>query len=290
MSPAKILSFYHLVHCGSITGAAKQMGLAKSTLSLQLTQLEQEVGVRLMQRNTRSLVLTAAGKQLFEHAKSLHEVMAAAEQAMVDFSEELQGTLVVSAPVDSAEPLIAPIIHRFCQQYPKVRVQFRVTNELLNLVKEGVDVAFRTGALADSSMIGRQVSSFQLVLVATADYLAKRGTPTKLNGLEQHDCLVHESTPKWQFDSGESIHPEAKIQCSNLAVLKELTLQGAGIGRLPNYRVQNQLQAGQLIRVLPDSGVTTVPYFQLYPNRQSASKAAQRFIEFSQQQLQSAIT
>jgi DNA-binding transcriptional LysR family regulator len=288
MNSVALLGFFHIASEGSITAAATRMGVAKSTLSSQLTLLEKETEVRLFHRNTRKMTLTDAGQQLFFHAKKVKKALRDAKLSIEGHSEEITGKVTVAGAVDSGSNLLPPLIGSFYSKHPRVTVELRTSNTLIDLVAEGVDIAFRTGVQVDSSLIAMEVSSFKPVLVVSPSFIDRQGEPNHPKEIDQYFCLVHQSATTWHLShssSGqtETAHPTARFVSDSLATINDLAINGLGVAALPDYRVRENLSSGKLVQILTDWHFAKIPYFMVYPNRMAASRAARALIEHSRE-------
>ena len=182
--------FARVVEAGSFTGAARLLGIPKTTVSRRIAELEREVGLRLLQRTTRSLNMTDAGRLYYEESSRGLRAIEDANLRLADARAEPSGTICVSAPVAFGSFFLADTVFDFLAAYPKTRVELRLTDDKLNLVEDGIDLAFRTGTLADSTLVARKLGSTHKILCASPAYLERRGTPAQAVDLGRHDCVI----------------------------------------------------------------------------------------------------
>src|SRR6185295_17611582 len=187
----RLAIFVRVVEASSFTGAARALGLRKSSVSRGVTRLEEELGVRLLHRTTRSLALTDAGRVYFD---SVREALSGVEEATAGVKEmghEPQGTIRVTAVPDFAATFLAPLVSRFVRRYPKIHVDLVLTSRSVDLIDEGIDIAVRGGKLKDSSLVARKIFNTDLQLFAAPSYLRRRGVPKRLRDLTAHDFLLY---------------------------------------------------------------------------------------------------
>lgn len=274
--------FVAIVDEGSFTQAAKSIGVPKSTVSLKLKQLESQLGVRLIHRTTRQLTLTDQGKLFYPQCRQLVVLGESATRSMQGLQKEPMGTLKLSSPFEMSDSFLPEALRRYQQRYPKVDIQFSSTNERIDILQQGVDVAFRFGVLEDSSMIARTIRRCERWILASPDYI--NAAPALLNPaqLREHRCIVSQYTPQWEFSDGKrkiAVQPHAHIQVSDLVMAKNLALKGAGICMLPDISVNREIEAGSLIPLLPNYPLAQRDLNLIYPNRNLQSPAVKHFIE-----------
>ncbi|MFO0682714.1 MAG: LysR family transcriptional regulator [Sandaracinus sp.] len=249
--------FVHVVELASMSGAARRLGVPKSTVSRAIARLEDGLRVRLFQRTTRSLSATDAGRALYAEVLPHIEALRAAASLVTRQNEAPCGPLRVTAPNDLATILLADVVTRFRQRFPEVTVELIATPRTVDLVAEGVDLAIRAGVLRDSSLVARKVLATDLWLCAAPSYLARRGTPRTVAELATHDAVAFR--PKngrahWTFESrGDkaSVEVTASISSDDYAFLTAAAVSGAGIALMPRFTADAELRAGRLVRVLP---------------------------------------
>lgn len=276
--------FARVADCGSFTAAARELGLPKSTLSQRVSELEDALGVRLLHRTTRRLSLSEAGRVYLEHCRAMLDAAAAADAAVSRLRSVPTGTLRITAPEASGTLLLPGLLAAFHQRYPDVALECVVTDATLDLVAERIDLALRTGRLADSSFVSRPVGPVRRVLVAAPAYLAARGTPQQVDELAAHALLLHEVLPRWPLQRGSDLvqvdASGAALRANNLNTLRALALAGAGIALLPRFVVRAELADGRLCTVLADSPPTDNHYYAVYPSRSHKTAALGALLDF----------
>lgn len=252
--------FTRVVELESFTAAAKQLGLPKSSVSRTVTRLEEELGVRLLQRTTRTLHLTEAGQAYYERARvalgNLEEAALLASNASV----EPRGIVRMTAPGDMGVINLSAIVARFVDKYPLVHVEVSLSARRVDLIAEGFDLALRAGKLGDSSLVARKIGSDTLGIFASAAYLRKRGRPNELADLAQHDCVLFRGMngkSEWRLTgpSGEeSITVRGSINSDEMGFVQQAVAAGAGIGLLPRVgiRLGNKTRQAEFVHLLPE--------------------------------------
>lgn len=278
--------FVAVVNCGSLSGAAAQLQLPKSTVSRKLAALEQRLGVRLLQRTTRKLRLTPAGTRYFERVQLALADVLDAEQELVSQQSIPAGLLRVSVAYEFAAGFLTELVQDFLAQYPQVKLQIDVSPRLVDLVADGIDVAIRGGPLQDSSLIARRLGPGIGVVCASPSYLANAGRPQHPRELLQHQCIYRAGEPReqhWVFQvDGElaRIAVDGAYGVSDRGLIKQAAMHGLGLALLPAYMVAEELHAGQLEQVLTEWMPEAPGVYLVYPNRQ-LSAAARAFINFT---------
>jgi DNA-binding transcriptional LysR family regulator len=280
-----ILVFTKVVETRSFTGAAEQLGLPKSTVSRRLAQLEERLGVRLVQRTTRKLALTDIGQAYYDRCAHIVADVAAAEQLVTDMQATPRGRVRLTAPIDISTSYLGAICASFTAVYPDVTVDLEATDRVIDLIEEGFDIAVRFGALPESTLIARRLCKIESLLVATPAYLARRGTPTTAEDLDDHDRVLFTPSPRvqsWTLIQGEVTYEfgrPARFASNNIGAVREAVLAGAGISALTEFMVANDVSAGRLVPLLPDWHIRTVDAHAIYPARQNLPPRLSLFID-----------
>ena len=191
--------FVHVVEAGSFTGAAKNLGLPKSTVSRKITQLEERLGVRLIQRTTRSLRLTDTGSAYYNHCARILGEIEEANITVTQMQSTPTGTLRITAPVLFGSTVLSGLIADFMDEHPQVQIDLVLTDQRLDLVQDGIDVAFRVGQLEDSSLIGRHLGDARSILCASPEYVKKHGAPKHPSELQEHTLMTASQWSQWQL-------------------------------------------------------------------------------------------
>ena len=240
---------------GSLSGAARALGLTPSAISRIITRTEQRIGTRLLLRTTRAITFTVEGEAYLRGARRILADMAEVEDAITDQGAP-RGRLRVSAALAHGRMTIVPLIAAFSARYPAIVVDLMLGDEVVDILGGQVDVAIRFGPLADSPLTARLIGSTRQVIVASPGYLARHGTPVTPQDLLQHNCLrfnFRRAEPNWPFirDGEEfSLKVSGNIECSSGEALAQLARVGAGIARIGEFSVREDLQRGDLVSLL----------------------------------------
>jgi DNA-binding transcriptional LysR family regulator len=280
-----IVVFTKVVETKSFTGAAEQLGLPKSTVSRKLAQLEERLGVRLVQRTTRKLALTDIGEAYYERAARIVADLAAAEQLVTDMQSTPRGRLRVTAPIDLSASYLGGIISEFTAQHPDVNVELDATDRVVDLIEESFDVAIRIGPLPESTLIAKKLTSFVSLLCASPAYLAKKKAPATTEEIEEHDKVMffpNARVSSWTLQNGEQTYElsrPVKFSSNNLMAVRAAALAGAGVSLLPEFIVACDIHEGKLVRVLPGWQSVPADVTAVYPARQNLPPRLSLFLE-----------
>ena len=286
-----LVVFAKVVEARSFSEAARRLKMPVSTVSRRIAELEDELGVRLLQRSTRSLRLTELGAEVLEHAARSAELSEAVESIVSNRLSDVAGTLRLSAPPSISDTLLTPLVTAFQASYPNVRVQILVTDRFVDHIAEGVDLAFRLGALKDSSLVARRILSYRHQLVASPAYLKGCSLPKKPRDLLNHRIL---SFSHWKPDSSwVFVHKSGKqketlafqpfLSMNDYAGLASALLAGSGIGDLPPVVQPELVRTGELVEVMPDWRFRTVDLSLVHLGNRYISKPCRLFKEFAAQ-------
>lgn len=251
-----------LAQAHSFTKAARLLGVSKASVSTRIANLEGAIGVPLVRRTTRSVVLTDAGRQLVEDTEPSFALIEQSLSSVRDLAGNPRGLLRVSAPVALGRQRIAPLLPAFLQRYPEIRLELDLSDRLVNLAQEGFDLAIRHAQSAPETHVVWVLRESRSRLVASHDYLARHGTPQHPTDLSRHDCLMYlrdGSTQSWSFvrETGRKrgervgVPVSGRFKANNSEVLREAVLGGLGIGLLPDFTTA-EFDVGGLAPVLPD--------------------------------------
>ena len=270
-----IVVFTKVVETRSFTGAAEQLGLPKSTVSRKLAQLEERLGVRLVQRTTRKLALTDIGQAYYERCSRIVADLVAAEQLVTDMQATPRGRVRVTAPVDLAMRHLGRIIAEFLDVSPDINIELDASDRVVDLIEEGFDVAIRFGTLPESTLIARKLCTITGVLCASPAYVARRGAPNTVDDLEDCDRILFTPSPRtqsWTLEMGAATYEfgrPAKFACNNIGAVLESVLAGSGVALLTDFMVADYIARGALVHVLPDWRSKAIDCTAVYPARQN---------------------
>ena len=284
-----MLYFAEVVERGGFAAAGRALGIPKSRLSRRVSELEAHLGVRLLQRTTRKLSLTDVGEAYLRHCQALRESALAAQDTVAQVQAAPRGTLRVSCPVTLAQTVLAEVMPQFLALYPQVRVELQVSNRVVNLVEEGVDVALRVRASLEESgsMVVKRLDVARQVLVASPDLLIRQGTPATLADLARMDSIAMsapDGRATWQLTgpggAQQVVQHAPRYVADDLLTLKFAALAGTGICWLPDYMCHDEIHARRLVRVLSDWAPPVGIVHAVFPSRRGLSPAVRHFLDF----------
>lgn len=269
--------------------AARSLRLSPSVVTRLVAGLEERLGVRLFQRTTRVVSLTEAGTRFLERARRILADLDEAERMAESERLSPAGLLVVTAPVMFGRLHVMPLINRYMDRYPDVRIELRLTDRIVNLVEEGIDVAVRIGALADSSDVARRVGTLRRVVAASPKYLRARGVPNTPNAIAGHDVIIfggQGSSESWRFrgnvgDVDVSVVP--RLIVNDAAAATEAAIDGKGLVMLLSYQVASEVRAGRLRVILTDYERERLPIQLVFPSSRLLSMKVRAFIELTKE-------
>lgn len=282
-------SFIAVVDCGSFNQAADLLHASTAAVSRRISNLESALGVKLLNRTTRSQDLTEAGRQFYEDTLNILQFLEEAEERVRCESQMLKGKLRVAAPLSFGIQQIASILPDFMKLYPDLKVELQLEDRFTDLVSEGIDVAMRIGILQDSSLIPTYISDIERVFIASPEYLKQNGTPTRPQQLKSHDCLHYNlisTREEWNLNKGEhneSITITPRLSTNNGEVLMQAALQGMGISLLPRFLVQSAIDSGQLQVLFDDYTPAPFGLYAVRPSRSYTPARVRVFIDYMKQ-------
>lgn len=284
-----MLFFAEVVDRGGFAAAGRALNVPKSRLSRRVAELEERLGVRLLHRTTRKLSLTQAGEIYHRHCVAMREQAEAADEAVAHVQSEPRGTVRITCPVTLAQSTIGPLLPRFLALHPQVRVEMFVTNRVIDLVQEGVDVALRVRAnWSDSgSLVVKKLGPTSGVLVASPQLLQRFGvprSPQELHHLPTVAMSAADGRASWLLhgphDEEFELQHHPVYTADDLLTLKFAVLQGTGMSVLPDYMCSDELQHRTLVQVLPGWVPPTSTVLAVFPSRRGMVPAVRRLLDF----------
>lgn len=276
------LTFLAVAEAGSFTAAAKRRGLAKSNVSRRVARLEEQLGVRLLERTTRRLRLTDIGEAYRERLAHALTEFEAAHAVVRCLNARPTGRVRITAPGDMG-PLLGPVLAEFLARYPEVSVDAELTQRSVDLIAEGFDMAIRAGSLPDSGLVAKRVGVFHSPLVASPDYLARRGRPQTVDELAEHDFVLFRGRRRLVLDGPDgavSITLRGRISGNNVEFVRGATIAGAGIGTITSPGAARDLEAGRLELVLPGYRGPGSPLQLVFPSGRYLSATVRALSDF----------
>lgn len=270
----QFLAFAQTARCGSFAAAARDLGQAPSTLAKSVARLEAQLGVKLFHRTTRQVSLTPDGERLYRRCE---RVLAEVEdlQAEAAGSRALpSGTIRIDAPIAYGRRIVIPLLARLLHEHPQLQLDLRLQDAYADLVREGLDLAIRVGALQDSRLVAKRIDWQQLIVVAGPAYLQSHGTPQRIEDLASHATIVFRLPSSgrlrpWQLREGRRVmelHPAQRVQVNDGDGMVAAARLGLGLMQIPDYMVDDELAAGSLVEVLADKRPPPMPISAVMPS------------------------
>jgi len=276
---------------GSFAKASKALGLSTSAVSKSIGRLEEQLGIKLFNRTTRSVSLTADGQLYIDKLKPLLVQINGLTQNLIDDSSNPKGLLRVGAPISFGRIILAEIVAEFSVLYPDVQIELVLDDRTTDLTKEQIDVSIRTGNLGDSAnMVARRFMLDSVVVCASRDYINCYGAPKRIGELEEHRRITFRNNrtgrpESWLFKGGVRVGGAGIVQSNTTDSVIEMVLAGAGLGQVSYYKVKEQLDSGELVEVMQEQRPPAMKYSVLYMNRKLLAPRIRLFIDFLLQRL-----
>jgi DNA-binding transcriptional LysR family regulator len=281
----EITVFARIVGTGSLSAAARDLGMSPALVSRRLASLEARLGVRLVNRTTRSLHLTDEGSAYYETCTRVLADIEEADAAVSAGRAEPRGILRVALPAAFGNQHVAPLVPRFVERYPDVQLALSLSDRTVNVIEEGFDLAIRIADLADSSLAARKLAPNRRVVCASPAYLQRHGAPRSPEDLAQHNCLATDFSMNWDYRGPDgkpgSVRVSGRYACDNWEVLREWALAGLGVALKSTWDVRRHLEDGSLVSLLPAYNFAgDVAIYAVYPHRRHLPAKTRAFIEF----------
>ncbi|QTF08610.1 LysR family transcriptional regulator [Brenneria izadpanahii] len=277
-----LIAFERIASLGSFTAASLELGISLSVVSKRLANFEQRLGVHLLNRSTRKLSLTDEGRQLFTHAVRIIAELKQAQETLIRQSEDVSGVLKITAPNGFGRRRLVPLLAGFSELHPQIHIQLQLSDDVIDLISQGFDLALRYGELPDSSLIARFLAPNRRVLCASPVYLRRRGHPQNLADLAHHDCIQigGAAAAEWRFDDGQPVRITARTVCNDGEAAHAMSLAGMGIVLKSFLDVADDLASGALVQVLPQHAVSAAPLNAVYPHGHQVTPRLRAFIDY----------
>lgn len=280
-----IAVFAKVAQLESFTRAARALGMPVSTVSRRISELEEALGVTLLQRTTRKLTLTSQGRDYFNRCGEPLILLQEAEQSLTQTQRTPEGFLRISIPVVLGQDPFLEFLSAFLKSHPRIRVELFITNIFLDLIAENIDVSIRFGDLKDSSLVARKLGSQIRYVVAAPDYLKNRTPPIKPGDIKSHHCILlnaKNNESEWELVSGRKrnvIPVSGPISSRDFQSISSFVYRGHGIGFLPSIYCDKKIATGELVRLLPDWTSRLVDIHAVYPTRKFLPSRLRHFLE-----------
>ena len=281
--------FVRIVDSGSFSAVARELGMIQPTVSKQMTALEDKLGVRLLNRTTRRLSLTEAGREYYERCQRILDEVQEMETEVTGLQNRPTGTLRVNSPVAFGNVHMLPLVLAFQRKYPGVAIDLSLDDRYVDLVQEGIDVAIRFGKLRDSQLIARRVGSSARVCVASAQYLSAHGTPKIPSELRNHQCITYTYlfSNEWPFDGPDgpqSIKVRGNFRANSGMTIRSAALEALGIASVPAFLIREDIETGRLVQILSRFAPEPIAISAVYPSARLLSRKVKLFVDFLQQE------
>ena len=276
--------FVRVVERGSFSAVARELGTTQPTVSKQINALEKRLGGRLIARSTRQLSLTDEGTRYYKQCRDILAAVDNAEHSFQTGREAVAGPLRIASSVSFGRLQIAPRLQGFLERYPEVTVDLLLSDQNVDLVSEGMDVAIRIGELKDSSLIARQIGLTRRLLVAAPGYLERHGTPQAAEELSLHNCILFNllaDFDTWVFDAGQyHVQVKGNVRSNNSEAIRQMVLSGLGISLSPTWLYRRDLALGRVVQMLPDLLPPALPIHALLPANRRQSARVRAFVDY----------
>ncbi len=278
-----LMVFTQAVKTGSLSAAGRELGISLAVASKRLQRLEEQLGVRLLNRSTRQLSLTEQGTEYYECCVRILAELEEGEELVTSGSKEPKGNLKVTVPSAFGRLHVAPLVSEFLTRYPAIKLTLHLTDSLVDIIDQGYDLAVRIGDLKDSSLVAKSIGLDRRVVVATPSYIARYGAPRSPVELTMHNALLFAGTDHWDFTgpSGEKVNVKVSgnLETNNCDALREAIFADLGLALRPLWDIWKDLRDGRLVKLLPEYIPPAYPINAVYPSRRLMPKKTRIFIE-----------
>lgn len=289
MLVADLRIFLAVAAASSLSAAARQLGIVPMQVSRRIAALEEELSVRLFHRTTRSVSLTAEGEALLPHAQAMTEAEDSALEELRPATRKVTGVLRVTAPSVFGQSIVLAMLPRLLEQHPDLRIDLDVSDRVVDIVGQGLDLALRVAPLADSELVARRIAANPRVICAAPAYLRRHGRPTCLADLEAHQCIVLQAVPRWPLlVDGElqRCRVNGRVSTSSVDAVRAAAVQGLGVAMLAYWDVYQQLRDGTLVEVeLADAEMEQLAVWAVMPTRRYVPARVRVFLEMLEAEL-----
>jgi DNA-binding transcriptional LysR family regulator len=276
--------FAQVVDQGSFSAAARHLGLTRAVVSYHIKRLESQLQVSLLNRTTRSISLTDAGKHYYEHCHLIATEAEAAQKQLEHLRDDIAGRLKITCPVNAGLQLVVPALNQFKQRYPQLEMDVILTDEVVNIIQEGIDLAIRGAPLVDSGLQATRLSAMETMICGAPVYFRKQGRPLGASDLSSHQWVTYSaSSPHLQLSrNGKQymVAMQGSLHTNNAAARTAFVVGGHGLGRIPAYEARPLLQQGKLEQVLPDYQLPEITIYGVFPPRATSSKKVRLLVDY----------
>ncbi|WP_299660447.1 LysR family transcriptional regulator [uncultured Psychromonas sp.] len=276
--------FAQVIEQGSLSAAAKHVGLSRAVVSYHIKKLESQLGIKLLNRSTRSIALTEAGSEYYQRCKVIVEQALAANQQIENLKNNPTGLIKITCPMNVGLHAIVPALNAFAKLYPKIQLDVNLSDEVVNIIKEGFDIAIRGAELADSGLQATKLSTLNTCLCAAPEYLQKHGRPTTPAQLTAHQWILYKLAPTTlELKKGSrsySVKLKGNISTNNAAARTAFVEGGHGLGRIPSYDALPKIKSGRLVQLLSDYQFNDIEVYAVFPPGAAESKKLRLLIDY----------
>lgn len=279
-------AFVAVAETGSFSRAAEQLRVSRPAVSKYISQLEDHLGIPLLNRTTRQVQLTELGRTYYHRVRVVLDGLHEADSDIAQIRSEVRGALKVSAPTNFGSYELGPLLAQFLERHPQITVELSLNDHSFDLINSGFDLAIRVGEQPDSSYVIRKITSKPRILCASTEYLKKHGEPTRPEELLDHTCLCSnliQSPDEWRLLKGETetrVRVRSTLVTSNAEVLRQSVERGLGIAQGPSYVFAEMLKRGEVRLVLPEYSLAAADVYVVLPSARQAPVKARVFIDF----------
>jgi len=277
--------FVQVIETGGFSAAARELSISKSSISKQVSQLEDHLGARLLNRTTRRLSPTEIGQAFYQRALRIISEVEEAEQSVNLLHAEPRGLLKINVPMSFGHHHVAPALAGFLERYPDIKIDMTLNDRVIDVIDEGFDVAIRIARLPDSTLIAKRLAPFRAAVVASPEYWEKHGKPKTPHDLEHHNCLIYSylsTGDTWQFQDDDGpvrVKVSGNLRANNGDALHAAVLDGLGVLAGPSFIVGEDIRTGKLQTVLSDYMETDLSIYAVYPHNRHLSAKVRAFVD-----------
>ena len=279
-----ITTFVKIAEAGGFSAAARKLGVSPSTVTMQIQDLEDRLHVRLLNRSTRKVSLTDIGRAYYEHCMHILADMDEADSAIQAMNSKPSGIFHLNVSI--AIPFfVGPVIAEFTSLYPDVKVSMTMSDRMVDLVEEGIDLAITTMPVPNSNLVMRRVGAFRLLVCGSPNYFARHGVPHDLSDLANHNCMKYTFSPwgeEWRFKSRDGVHAvhiNGNLESNSVNALRLAASLGQGLILVPDFLVRGDIKSGKLVPVLTEFCCPEMSINAIYPHRQHLSTNVRSFLD-----------
>jgi DNA-binding transcriptional LysR family regulator len=289
MQVSDVRIFLAVVSAGSLSAAGRQLNIGPMQVSRRLAVLEDELGVRLLHRTTRSISLTAEGEAFLPYANTMSEAEESARGALSPTSATASGVLKLTAPSVFGQTIVLPMLASLLERHPELRIDLDLSDRVIDIVGQGLDLALRVATLEDSELVAKRIVSNPRVICASPRYLQRQGVPFRLADLDDHQCIVLHAVPRWPVIAQGDLQRRrvnARVTTSNVDAARTAAMQGLGLAMLTYWDVHQQLSDGSLVRVsLEDATMEDLSVWAVMPTRRYVPTRVKVFLDALEREL-----